>query len=375
MYCRWLVFALLFVAVSARAGALSPPSLLAKSWLVADVTSGRILAARRDDMRIRPASLAKLMTAYLVFAALRDKRLALDQHVKVSVRAAQAPGARMYLRPGLPVTVEQLIQGMEVDSGNDAARSLAEVVAGSDARFVRMMNREAKRLGMDDTHFADPSGLPHAQQYTTARDMYLLARALIREFPREYARFYSLKRFTYDHVTQANQNRLLWLDPSVDGVKAGYTKDSGYCLIASSRHGPRRLLSVVLGAPSDSARFEESLALLNWGFQAYESVRLYAKDQPIKSIRVWKGTAHTVPVGFLHDFVITLPKGEVKHLKAELRSEQPLVAPIVKGERLGQLLLLVDGRPFGSYPVVALTGVPKAGFFARLWDTLRLWAK
>lgn len=370
-----LAAVLLFNAVRAVAETPSPPSLLAKSWVLGDVTGGQILAAKRPDARVAPASLTKLMTAYLVFGALRDKHLALDQQVKVSAHAAAAPGARMYLQPGLPVTVDQLIRGMEVDSGNDAARALAEAVAGSEAAFVRRMNSEARRLGMDHTHYTNPTGLPQADQYSTARDLYTLARALIENFPRAYARYYALKEFRYNDVTQANRNRLLWVDPSVDGVKTGYTEAAGYCLIASSKRGPRRLLAVLLGAPSDSARVAESLALLSWGFRSYESVRLYAKGRPVKTLRVWKGSARTVPVGFTHDFVITLPKGAVKHLKADLRTQQPLVAPVAKGQTLGELDLRLDGRSLGRYPVVALAAVPRAGVFRRVWDTLRLWIK
>ncbi len=362
-------------AMLAHAQALQPPPIDAKSWLLVDLSSNRVLASYKPDERIQPASLTKMMTAYLVFAALRDKKLSLEQQVPVSVHAWKAPGSRMFIQPGMPVTVDQLIRGMEIESGNDAATALSEAVAGSEDVFVQMMNREAQRLGMDHTHYMNATGLPDPQHYTTAHDLYLLASALIRDFPQDYARYYALKEFSYNHVTQANRNRLLWLDPSVDGVKAGHTEEAGYCLIGSAKRGPRRLMSVLLGAPTDAARTDESLKLLNWGFQFFDSVRLYGKDRPVKAIRVWKGAAPEVQVGFLHDFVITVPKGEAGRLKADLSSQQPLVAPVAKGQRIGVLHLSLDDKPLGEYPVVALEAVPAAGIFRRAWDTLRLWVQ
>ncbi len=362
-------------AVLARAEAPQPPSIDAKSWLLVDLSSNQILASDKPDERVEPASLTKMMTAYLVFAALRDKKLSLDQQVPVSVHAWKAPGSRMFIQPGMPVTVDQLIRGMEIESGNDAATALAEAVAGSEDVFVQMMNREAQRLGMDHTHYMNATGLPDPQHYTTAHDLYLLASALIRDFPQDYARYYALKEFSYNHITQANRNRLLWLDPSVDGVKTGHTEEAGYCLIGSAKRGPRRMMSVLLGAPSDAARTDESLKLLDWGFQFFDSVRLYGRDKPVKTIRVWKGAAPEVQVGFLHDFVITVPKGEAGRLKADLRSQQPLVAPVAEGQQIGVLRLSLDDKPLGEYPVVALEAVPAAGIFRRAWDTLRLWVK
>lgn len=362
-------------AVLARAEAPQPPSIDAKSWLLVDLSSNQILASDKPDERVEPASLTKMMTAYLVFAALRDKKLSLDQQVPVSVHAWKAPGSRMFIQPGMPVTVDQLIRGMEIESGNDAATALAEAVAGSEDVFVQMMNRKAQRLGMDHTHYMNATGLPDPQHYTTAHDLYLLASALIRDFPQDYARYYALKEFSYNHITQANRNRLLWLDPSVDGVKTGHTEEAGYCLIGSAKRGPRRMMSVLLGAPSDAARTDESLKLLDWGFQFFDSVRLYGRDKPVKTIRVWKGAAPEVQVGFLHDFVITVPKGEAGRLKADLRSQQPLVAPVAEGQQIGVLRLSLDDKPLGEYPVVALEAVPAAGIFRRAWDTLRLWVK
>jgi D-alanyl-D-alanine carboxypeptidase (penicillin-binding protein 5/6) len=334
-----------------------------------------VLAAQRADERFEPASLTKLMTAYVVFGALRERRLALDQRVKVSERAWKAPGARMFIEPRRPVTVEELIRGMVVQSGNDACIALAEAVAGSEELFARMMNRQAERLGMENTRFVNASGLPHAQHYSTAHDLYTLAAALIRDFPDEYAQYYSQKEFRYNGIPQMNRNRLLWIDPSVDGVKTGQTEAAGYCLIASSRRGGRRLLSVLLGSTSEATRAQESLKLLNWGYQFFDSVKLYAGGAAMRSLDVWKGAARKVEVGVGADLFVTVPKGEAERLKAELVAQQPLVAPLAKGERVGMLRVTHDGRPFGEYPLVTLEPVAMAGFLRRTWDTLRLWLK
>jgi D-alanyl-D-alanine carboxypeptidase (penicillin-binding protein 5/6) len=371
------LIALVLFGFSALAGASmpQPPNLIGHAWLIADLSSGQILASHNADERFEPASLTKMMTAYLVFTALHEKRLSLDQEVPVSVRAWRTPGSRMFIEPGKPVTVDQLIQGMEVQSGNDACMALAEAVAGSEDVFVQMMNREAKRLGMKHTHFANPTGLPNPNHYSTAHDIYLLASAIIRDFPAEYARYYSEKKFTYNHITQRNRNRLLWLDPSVDGVKTGHTEAAGYCLVASSKHGPRRLLSVLLGAKSDEMRADESLKLLNWGYQFFDSVKLYDKGQAVKSLKVWKGSSDMVKVGFDHPVIVSVPKGDADKLKASLVAQQPLLAPVSRGQRVGELHLTLDGKSMGEYPLRALEPVTVGGIFGRAWDTLRLWLK
>ncbi len=359
----------------AAASMPQPPTVVGHAWLVADMSSDQILGSEKADERFEPASLTKLMTAYLVFTALHEKKLSLQQQVPVSERAWKAPGSRMFIEPGKPVTVEQLIEGMEVQSGNDACIALAEAVAGSQDIFVQMMNREAQRLGMKNTHFMNPTGLPDPQHYSTAHDIYLLASAIIRDFPAEYAKYYSQKVFTYNNITQRNRNRLLWLDPSVDGVKTGHTEAAGYCLVASAKHGPRRLMSVLLGATSEQKRAQESLKLLNWGYQFFDSVKLYDKDQTVKSLEVWKGVARQVKAGFDRAIMISVPKGDADKLKAELVSQQPLVAPVAQGQRVGMLRLTLYGKPVGEYPLLALEPVGVAGIFGRAWDTLRLWMK
>ncbi len=371
------LLAVLLISISAalHAAAPQPPSVIGKAWMVGDLSSDQVLASQKADERFEPASLTKLMSAYVVFIALREKKLSLEQQVSVSPRAWKASGSRMFIEPRRPVTVDELIRGMVVQSGNDACIALAEAVGGSEEVFVQMMNREAARLGMKSTRFMNSTGLPDAQQYSTAQDLYLLAAALIRDFPAEYAQYYSQKEFRYNNINQPNRNRLLWTDPSVDGLKTGHTEAAGYCLVASSRRGGRRLLSVLLGSTSEATRAQESLKLLKRGYQFFDSVKLYAAAAPVKTIDVWKGSARSVNVGVGSDLFVTVPKGEAEKLKAELISQQPLVAPLAKGQRVGVLRVTHDGKPFGEYPLIALEAVAQAGFFGRTWDTLRLWLK
>jgi serine-type D-Ala-D-Ala carboxypeptidase (penicillin-binding protein 5/6) len=375
MLPRLLLLAVLALSCAAQAAVPPLPPIAGRSWVVGDLSSGQILVAQRADERVEPASLTKLMTAYVVFVSLRDKRLTLQQQVNVSERAWRTPGSRMFIQPRRPVTVDELIRGMVVQSGNDACIALAEAAAGSEEIFAQMMNREAERLGMKNTRFMNATGLPDPQHYSTAADLYLLAAALIRDFPAEYGQYYSQKEFRYNNITQPNRNRLLWLDPNVDGVKTGHTEAAGYCLIASSRRGGRRLLSVLLGSTSEATRAQESLKLLNWGYQFFDTVKLYGGGEGVKALEVWKGSQRTVKAGFQSDLMITVPKGETEKLKAELISQQPLLAPVAQGQRLGMLRVTLDGKPVGEYPLLALEQVPVAGIFGRAWDTLRLWLK
>ncbi len=369
-----LFLSLLLLPLLAQAQQMPiPPALAAKSWLLIESSSGQELAAQAPDERLEPASLTKLMTAYLTFAAIKQGTIKLDQEVPVSERAWRSQGSRMFIKVNTRVKVEDLIKGMIVQSGNDACVALAEAIAGSEDNFAQMMNREAQRLGMKSSNFRNAAGLPDPQHYTTARDLATLAGALIRDFPEEYAKYYSIKEFRYNNITQPNRNRLLWIDPTVDGVKTGYTEAAGYCLISSAKRGDRRLLSVVLGTASDSVRAQESLKLLNHGFQFHEALRLYAKDQPVSSLKVWKGASGTVKAGFQKDFVISVPKGFSSRLKTELLSQQPLMAPVAAGQVVGTLKISLDGKPFGDYPVVAIETVPVAGIFGRAIDTIRLW--
>jgi len=347
------------------------PSVAAKSYLLLDYYSQQALAAKNAGERVEPASLTKLMTAYLTFSALKQNQIQPMQTVPVSERAWKAEGSRMFIEPRKPVTVEELMRGMIVQSGNDACIALAELIAGSEDAFAQQMNREAQRLGMKNTNFMNATGLPNAQHYSTAYDLALLAISIIRDFP-EYHPLYSMKEYRYNNITQANRNRLLWSDPTVDGMKTGYTENAGYCLITSARRGERRLISVLLGTASETARAVESQKLLNYGFQFYDSVKLYDRNQTVASLQVWKGSGSSVKAGFLTDLYVSLPKGQANKLKANLESQRPMFAPISSGQKIGVMKLTLDGKPYAEIPVVALESVALAGILGRGWDSLRL---
>lgn len=371
-------FLLVFVAFAClaggSAGAQPAPSVAAASWLLYDVTSGQVIAAQNADERRDPASLTKLMTAYLAFGALRAKTLTPSQPVNVSERAWRAEGSRMFVEPRRAVSVDELLHGMIIQSGNDASIALAELVAGSEPAFAEKMNAEAQRLGLANTHFVNATGLSDPQHYSTANDLGLLAAALIRDYP-DFYRLYSIKEYRYNNITQPNRNRLLWIDPAVDGVKTGHTDAAGWCLVASAKRGERRLLSVVLGAASDAARAVESQKLLNYGFQAFDTVQLYPSGKAVSTLRVWKGATAEVPAGFLADRYLTLPKGKAAKLELTLTATEPLVAPVAKGQPVGTVKVVLEGRMLAEYPLLALADVPLASLLGRAWDTLRLWFK
>jgi D-alanyl-D-alanine carboxypeptidase (penicillin-binding protein 5/6) len=355
----------------AQSAVTPPPAIAARSYLLLDYYSKQTLASVKADERVEPASLTKLMTAYLTFSALKQKKIELTQTVPVSERAWKAEGSRMFIEPRKPVTVDELIHGMIIQSGNDACVALAELIAGSEEVFAQMMTKEAQRLGMKNTGFVNATGLPNPQHYSTAFDLALLASAIIRDFP-EYHPLYSMKEYRYNKITQANRNRLLWSDPTVDGMKTGYTENAGYCLITSAKRGERRLLSVVLGAASENARAAESQKLLNYGFQNYDSVKLYETGQAVSSVPVWKGSANNVRAGFQTEMYASIPKGQADKLKAQLETRQPLMAPLAAGQQIGVMKLTLDGKPYAEIPVVALDTVPLAGVFGRGWDSIRL---
>jgi D-alanyl-D-alanine carboxypeptidase (penicillin-binding protein 5/6) len=350
------------------------PEIEARAWLLIDTTSGKTLAEKNPDSKVEPASLTKLMTAYLAFGAIKENRLDLKQTLPVSEKAWRAEGSRMFLDPKKPAIVEDLLKGVIVQSGNDACIVLAEAIAGTEEAFAAMMNSTAKQLGMTQTHFVNSTGLPHAQHMTTARDLSRLASALIRDFP-EFYKIYSLKEFSYNGITQPNRNRLLFIDPSVDGFKTGHTNSAGYCLIASAKRDNRRLLSVVLGAASDSARAMESQKLLNYGFQFFETVKLYPANQAISTLRLYKGQTSEVKAGFPRDFYVTVPRGSGKRIQVRMITQQPLLAPIKRGQKLGTLSLSIDGAPVGDYPLQALENVEVAGILGRGWDNILLMFK
>lgn len=364
---------------SASAQTVPAPSIAAKSWLLLDATSGQVIAAQDPDARIEPASLTKVMTAYVTFAALRDKRLTLDTMVNVSTRAwkVDPSSSKMFIDPKVPVSVNDLLHGLMIQSGNDAAVALAEAVAGDEATFVTLMNRESQRLGLKNTRWGNPHGLPDPNNYSTARDLAIMAASVIRDFPQFY-KIDSIKQFTYNKITQQNRNRLLWLDPTVDGMKTGHTESSGYSMIASARRpngttGQRRLISVVLGTATEGVRTQESQKLLNWGFQNFDTVKLYSKGQAVATPEVWKGSSPDVKIGFTRDVLVTVPKGVAARMKPVLERKDPLVAPLARNAQVGTLKMMVDGKPLIALPVVALDEVPEASIFGRAWDSMRLW--
>jgi D-alanyl-D-alanine carboxypeptidase (penicillin-binding protein 5/6) len=348
------------------------PGVAASAWVLLDTLSGQTIGGVNQDERRDPASLTKLMTAYRVFGALRTKAIAPSQMVEVSQRAWKAEGSRMFIEPRKAVTVDELIHGVIIQSGNDASIALAELVSGSEEKFVAEMNQEAQRLGLANTHFTNATGLSDPQHYSTAADLARLASALIRDYP-EYYPLYSQKEYRYNNITQSNRNRLLWTDPYVDGLKTGHTDAAGWCLIASAKRVDRRLVSVVLGAPSDNARASDSQKLLNWGFQAFDTVQLYQSGKAVSTIRVWKGAEKEVTAGFLADRYLTLPKGKADKLALTLETQEPLIAPVASAQKVGAVKVALDGKPMAEFPLIALKEVPPASLFGRAWDTMRLW--
>ena len=362
---------LAFAAPAALSQTVTPPPIAAKAYLLVDTLSGQTLAAAAENDRFDPAPLTKLMTAYVVFAALREHKIDLAQSLTPSPHAQKAIGSRMFIEAGKPVAVADLLRGMIVQSGNDASIALAEAVGGTEEGFVAMMTAQAERMGLTNTKFVNSTGIPAPGHYSSARDMVTLAGALMRAFPEQYP-LYSQREFTFNKIKQGNRNRLLWTDPTVDGMKTGFTESAGYCLLASAKRGERRLISVVLGTQSDTARTTESQKLLNFGFQAYETRLLYRKAQAVVSPEIFKGTRNMVALGFERDVWLTLPRERFANLAGVLETRQPFVAPLAAGQKAGIIKITRDNAPIAEYSVVALEEVPVAGFLSRGWDTLRL---
>jgi D-alanyl-D-alanine carboxypeptidase (penicillin-binding protein 5/6) len=362
----------------AHAQNLPKPLIEAKSWVLLDATSNQVINSDNATLQIEPASLTKIMTAYLVFNALKEKRLDLNQQITVSTRAwkVDASSSKMFIDPATPVSISDLLFGLIVQSGNDASVALAEAVAGSEDAFVVQMNREAARLGMKATRYGNSHGLPSPDNFSTAYDLAILASRLIADHPEYYKTYYSTKSFTYNKITQANRNRLLWLDPTVDGMKTGHTEAAGYCLISSAIRpngtGQRRLISVVTGTKSDQIRAQESLKLLNWGYLNFDTVKLYDKGVAIATPDVWKGNQGQIKIGFNQDLYVTLPKGSAARMKPALERKDPLVAPIAANSKVGTMKMMLDGKSVAEFPVVALEEVRQASIFGRAWDSIRL---
>jgi D-alanyl-D-alanine carboxypeptidase (penicillin-binding protein 5/6) len=372
----------LWVSWGAQAQMPQPPELAARAYLLMDVTANQVLAAKDPDMPVEPASLTKLMTAYLVFDALKSRKLDLKQTLAVSDRAWRMPGSRMFIDPKMKVPVEDLIKGMIVQSGNDATVALAEGVAGTVERFVQLMNDQAKILGMTRTSYQNPEGLTAPGHTTTARDLALLATRLLRDFPDDVS-YYAIKKYRYAGTPAANENNrnlLLFRDPTVDGLKTGHTQAAGYCLVASARRdfpnvGARRLLSVVLGAESENARANESQKLLNWGYTAFDAVKLFEANQAVVSPAVWKGKQPVLKLGSFRPLVVAVPSGTAAQIKTQVVRPDPLVAPFIRGQAVGSLRVLRGDQPLFEVPLVALEAVEQAGVLGRAWDALRLWIK
>lgn len=393
----FLLVSVWFFSVSVGAQTPQAPEVAARAYLLLDVTSNQILAAKDMDMPVEPASLTKLMSAYLVFDALRTKKIDMRQTFPVSERAWKMPGSRMFIDPKMQVPVEDLIKGMIVQSGNDATMALAEAVGGSAERFVQMMNDQARALGMKSTSYKNPEGLTEAGHTTTARDLSILSTRLMSDFP-DFVGFYAIKKYRYAGTPAANdsnRNLLLFRDPTVDGLKTGYTEAAGYCMVATAKReapqlatvvpqgatastastGSRRLLSIVLGTANENARANESQKLLNWGFTAYEAVKLFDANQAVVTSNVWKGAASTVKIGRLQPIVVSVPTGTGAKLKTEVVRTDPLMAPIAKAQAVGVLKVMGGSELVAEVPLLALDAVEQAGILGRAWDTVRLWIR
>jgi serine-type D-Ala-D-Ala carboxypeptidase (penicillin-binding protein 5/6) len=359
-----------------------PPEVAARAYLLMDVTANQVLAAKDPDMQVEPASLTKLMTAYLVFDAIKSRKLDRQQVLPVSERAWRMPGSRMFIDPKMQVPVEDLIKGMIVQSGNDATVALAEGVAGSVERFVQLMNDQAKILGMSRTSYQNPEGLTAPGHTTTARDLALLATRLMRDFPEDVS-YYAIKKYRYAGTPAANENNrnlLLFRDPTVDGLKTGHTQAAGYCMVASARRdfpnvGPRRLLSVVLGAENENSRANESQKLLNWGYAAFDAVKLFEANQAVISPSVWKGKQAVLKLGSSRPLVVAVPSGTAAQIKTQVVRPEPLVAPFIQGQSVGSLKVLQGDKPLFEVPLMVLESVEQSGVLGRAWDALRLWIK
>ncbi len=352
----------------------SPPEVNAKSYVLQDFHSGQILAQQNAHQRADPASITKLMTAYVVFNELVNGRLREDEKVTISEKAWRTGGSKMFIEVGKQVPVIDLLKGMVIQSGNDASVALAEHIAGSEETFASMMNQQAQKLGMTDSHFTNATGLPHEDHYVTAADVAKLSTAIIRDFPDHY-KLFAEKKFTYNSITQHNRNTLLWRDPSVDGLKTGHTQSAGYCLAASAKRNGMRLISAVMGTESEKARADETQKLLNYGFRFFETHQLYKKDDPDLSVDVWKGENESVKLGLADDLYVTIPRGQYKKLSADVKLPRVLEAPISKGQKIGVLKLGFDGKPLLQRDLLAKQAVATGGWWTRLTDSVGLWFK
>ncbi len=344
------------------------PDIAAKSYILMDYNSGKVIAQKNPDMPVAPASITKVMTAFVVFSELEEGNIKLDDLVTVSKKAWKTPGSRMFINVNSKVSVEDLLQGMIIQSGNDASVALAEYIAGSEDTFAALMNQHAQELGMKNTNFINSTGLPDKAHKTTARDLAILAQALIKRFP-QYYKWYSTKDFIYNKIKQSNRNTLLWRDKSVDGVKTGHTEEAGYCLLASAKRNNMRLISVVLGTSSANARAQETQKQLNFGFRFYESHIIYPAQKTLKKIRIYKGSKEQLAVGVANDIAVTIPRGQYKNLKPAMTLNTPLEAPVSKGQKLGSVKITLDGKVLASSPLIALEDIPEGSLWQQAKDS------
>jgi D-alanyl-D-alanine carboxypeptidase (penicillin-binding protein 5/6) len=371
--CYAVAFALNFVVIAANADPVpDPPMVPATSYILIDHDSGMVLAEKNAHLRLEPASLTKIMTVFVAANEVSEGNIRLDQKILVSEKAWRMKGSRMFIEVGKEVSVEELLHGVIVQSGNDASVALAEAVSGTEDVFTALMNSSADRLGLSETRFQNSSGWPADEHYTTARDLATLTRALIQMYPDIYG-WFALREYTFNGITQPNRNRLLFIDPAVDGVKTGHTEAAGYCLVASATQDDMRLISVVMGAESDAERVEGSRSLLNYGFRFYETHRLYGEKEPITDVKVWKGSVDSVALGLSHPLYVTIPRRRYEDLKATINIDQHLIAPLTAGDSRGTVSIALDSEELVSRPLILLDNVPETGTFGRLVDTVRLW--
>lgn len=370
----FLVFSLLLITGQASAQAVlipSPPQIAGSSWVLMDPLSGRVIMEHNSNERLPPASLTKMMTAYIVERELDEGRIAMSDMVPISVKAWRTEGSRTFVQEGTSVSVEDLLKGVIIQSGNDASVALAEFVAGSEGAFVDIMNQQAQLLGMKDTHFENATGLPSADHFSTAYDLAILAQHIIQDYPENYP-LYAQKHFTYNNIRQPNRNSLLWRDDSVDGLKTGHTEEAGYCLVASAKRGETRLIATVMGTSSSEARAQEVQKMLNYGFRYFETERLFRAGQELMASRVWGGQADEVSVGMPEDIYVTIPRGSREQLESVVDLDSVIKAPIKVGDELGRVRVVLDGETLVDEPVLALTEVPEGGLFKRIWDAIKL---
>jgi D-alanyl-D-alanine carboxypeptidase (penicillin-binding protein 5/6) len=368
-----LFFVLLFAPLlQADVPMPAPPTLSASGYLLSDYHSGRMLAAQNEDERLEPASLTKIMTAYVVFNELKQGNLKLDDEVLVSEKAWRTPGSRMFIEVGKRVKVEDLLRGMIIQSGNDACVALAEHIAGSESTFAEVMNNHARRLGMSNTHFTNSTGLPDEDHYTTPADIAKVSAATIRDFPGYYA-WYKEKEFFFNDIKQHNRNRLLWRDDSVDGIKTGHTEAAGYCLVASAKRDDMRLITVVMGTKGEEARAKASLALLNYGFRFYETHQLYANAEVVDEARIWKGAKDQLRLGVVNGLTVTIPRNQYKHLDARMNIDAKIMAPITEGTLVGHVIVNLNETEVARVPLVALETIDEGGLWQQIRDSVLLW--